>query len=74
MTARRPYDPMPEQKARAQLSTQPGLAVLAEASNATLLTTFAALTHEMHGMHREDAADLRAQRDLVRTEILGRMK
>lgn len=73
---RRPYDPTPEQKARAQLSTQPGLAVLSDAQPETLLDTYAALTHRIHEAERHggwNAADQRAQRDLIRTEVLRRM-
>lgn len=45
-------------------------AQIAATSNKGLLTTFAALTHQMTG---SDSADLRTQRDAVEAELLRRM-
>lgn len=45
-------------------------AQIAATSNKGLLTTFAALTHQMTG---SDSADLRTQRNTVEAEILRRM-
>lgn len=51
---------------------------LERASNVSLLTTFAALTHRLHAADRKNRAeksrDLRVQRDIVEEEILRRMK
>jgi len=47
--------------------------VLRRSTSGELLRAFASLTHQMHGLHRVDAADLRAQRDRVEAEILRRM-
>lgn len=78
-----PYAPTAEQKARADLSTQPGLSVLADASDEALLDAMVQLTHRIHvgegrgSRHRPmtdaEVADLRTQRDLLRTEALRRM-
>jgi len=39
-----------------------------------LLKAYASLTHQMHGLHTVDSADLREQRDLVEAELLRRMR
>jgi hypothetical protein len=77
MTAatRRPYDPTPEQKARAQLSIHPGLQVLSDATTEALIQGIIVITHRIASVHRDreqTKADLRAQRDLIRAEILRR--
>lgn len=54
--------------------------VLAATTTDGLLTAFASLTHRLHALERsgphhladEPATDIRAQRDLIRTEILRR--
>lgn len=50
-------------------------AVLAAASGQTLLRTYAALTHRIHGAPRQSiyTTQLRTQRGLVEDEILRRM-
>jgi len=50
--------------------------MLRRARDEVLLKTFAALTHRLHVADKnpERAADLRAQRDRVETEILRRMR
>jgi hypothetical protein len=48
--------------------------MLRHASNATLLRTFAALTHRLHVADRKAAGPIiRSQRDRVEEEILRRM-
>lgn len=74
--------PTRAQKARATLSTQPGLSVLGDAKTEVLLRAFATLTHKIHATRdapltcaREKGwyeEDLRNQRDLIRDEILRR--
>lgn len=81
---RAPYAPTAEQKARAELSTRPGLSVLADAAPDVLLRAYASLTHRLHDASQgftdargfasgETAADVRAQRDLLAAELTARM-
>jgi hypothetical protein len=80
---RRPYDPTPEQKARADLSVHPDLRVLSDASPEALVDVIIRLTHRIHdakaryvslpdGCTPGEVAGLRRQRDLCRAELIRR--
>jgi hypothetical protein len=76
--ARPAWMPTAEQKARADLSVEPGLSVLSLAAPETLLAAIKRLTHLIHDAHESETLrralpDLRAQRDLVEAECLRRM-